>query len=145
MIEIRCKALANPSIRAECMYDDEWLSCKSPVPPKTKATLTCENSYQPETNLLSGQRRNVRCNANGQWEPEPMRCIPGPLTINIYINDTQLAFHTTFNGNNPTFIEVLDDRVIIHTNNKNPNYPKMDVSVENPNNNTATDEPWAWS
>ncbi|XP_077260781.1 uncharacterized protein LOC143896675 isoform X2 [Temnothorax americanus] len=76
---ILCKALAVSSIRSECLYNDEWISCKFPVPPKTKATLSCEKSYRPETNLLSGQRTNVRCNKNGEWEPEPMRCVPGPL------------------------------------------------------------------
>ncbi|XP_011706554.1 PREDICTED: prolow-density lipoprotein receptor-related protein 1-like, partial [Wasmannia auropunctata] len=77
-IEIRCKALTSASIEARCStYDDEWISCESPVPPETKATLQCQNSYQPiETNLLSGQRKNVRCNTNGEWEPEPMRCVP---------------------------------------------------------------------
>ncbi|XP_071564591.1 modular serine protease-like isoform X2 [Temnothorax nylanderi] len=83
---ILCKALAAPSIRHECRYDDEWISCKSPVPPRTEVTLSCENSYRPETNqhLLSGQGTNVRCNANGEWEPEPIRCVPvcGTLPLN---------------------------------------------------------------
>jgi len=132
------------------MYDDEWISCRSPVPPRTTATLTCENSYQPETILLSGQRKDVRCNANGEWEPEPMRCIPGPLMINIYINDTQLTLHTAFDRNNPTFIEILDDRVIIHTKVKNISYSEMNVrdvvaKSKYTSNSTATDEPWAWS
>ncbi|KAG5324322.1 LFC factor, partial [Pseudoatta argentina] len=74
--EIRCKALTTASIEARCTNDDEWISCESPVPPRTKAVLECQNSYRPETNLLTGQRKNVRCNANGQWEPEPMRCLP---------------------------------------------------------------------
>lgn len=142
MIEIRCKGLAKPSLRAECIYDDEWISCKSPVPPKTKATLACENSYRPETTLLSGQRKHVRCNANGQWEPEPMRCIPGPLTINIYVNNSQVTLHSTFDRNNVTFIEVLEDRIIIHTNDKNPS----DINIKVPHrNNTASDELWSWT
>ncbi|XP_071556851.1 modular serine protease [Temnothorax nylanderi] len=75
---ILCKALAAPSIRSECQYDDAWISCKSPVPPRTRATLSCANSYRSETNqhLLSGQGTQVRCKANGEWEPEPMRCVP---------------------------------------------------------------------
>lgn len=143
MIEIRCEPLATASVRAECKYDDEWISCKSPVPPKTRATLTCENSYRPETNQLqAGQRRKVRCNTNGQWEPEPMRCIPGPLTINIYINDTKLVvFHSIFDRNNATFIEVLNDRVIIHSNARDPNYPDINIRAPQPN---AADEPWPW-
>ncbi|KAG5307515.1 FA9 factor, partial [Acromyrmex insinuator] len=140
--EIRCKALTTASIEARCTYDDEWISCESPVPPRTKAVLECQNSYRPETNLLTGQRKNVRCNANGQWEPEPMRCIPGPLMINIYINNTKFTFHTTFDRN-ATFIEVLDDRIIIYTNANNPNYPNINIRVSKSNNNIVTDEPWA--
>jgi len=142
--EIRCQALTTASVAARCTYNDEWISCESPVPPRTKAKLECQNSYQPETTLLSGQRKNVRCNANGQWEPEPMRCIPGPLTINIYINDTKLAFQTVLDRNNSTFIEVLDDRVIIYTNANNPHYPNIDVRIPKPNN-IVTNEPWTWS
>jgi len=131
--------LTTASVAVRCTYNDEWVSCESPVPPRTKAILECQNSYRPETTLLSGQRKNVRCNANGQWEPEPMRCIPGPLTINIYINDTKLAFQTVLNRNNSTFIEVLDDRVIIT---RMPNYSNIDVRISKPNNNIVTNEPW---
>lgn len=74
--EIRCKGLTTASIRATCTYNNKWIPCESPVPPSTKAVLECQTiSYQPETNLLTGQRRDVSCNENGQWEPEPMRCI----------------------------------------------------------------------
>ncbi|KYM99092.1 Coagulation factor X [Cyphomyrmex costatus] len=140
--EIRCKALTTASIEARCTYNAEWISCGSPVPPRTTAILECQNSYQPESNLLSGQRKNVKCNVNGHWEPEPMRCIPGPLMINIYINNTKLTFHTTFDRN-ATFIEVLDDRVVIYTSANNSNYPNIDIRVSKSNNNIATDEPWA--
>ncbi|XP_039314994.1 clotting factor C isoform X2 [Solenopsis invicta] len=74
--DIRCKPLSTASVDATCTYDDEWVSCGSSVRPGTKATLKCRNSYRPENNPFSRQRNNVRCNANGQWEPEPMRCIP---------------------------------------------------------------------
>ncbi|KYN18744.1 Very low-density lipoprotein receptor, partial [Trachymyrmex cornetzi] len=139
--EIRCKALTTASIEARCTYNYEWIPCESPVPPGTEAVLECKNSYRPETNLLTGQRKNVRCNANGQWEPEPMRCIPGPLMINIYINNTKFMFHTTFDRN-ATFIEVLNDRIIIYTNANNPSYPNIDIRISK-SNNIATDEPWA--
>jgi len=119
--EIRCQALTTASVAARCTYNDEWISCESPVPPRTEI-LKCQNNYQPKTTFLSGQRRNVRCNANGQWEPEPMRCIPGLLSISIYINDTKLTFQTVLDRNNFTFIEVLDDRVIIYTNAKLSKY-----------------------
>lgn len=147
MIEIHCKPLISKSVSAKCKLNTKQISCESPVPPQTDAELTCKNKYRPEIdpNLLSTRRNNVRCNENGQWEPEPMKCIPGPLTINIYINDTQLTLHTTFDRNNSTLIEVLDDRIIIHTNVKNPNYPDTDIRGPKPNNNTVTDDLWAWS
>ncbi|XP_012055337.1 PREDICTED: limulus clotting factor C-like [Atta cephalotes] len=107
--EIRCKALTTASIEARCTYDDEWISCESPVPPRTKAVLECQNSYRPETNLLTGQRKNVRCNANGQWEPEPMRCIPVCGTLppdvtptivgGVRPNITEFPWHATMYRN----------------------------------------------
>lgn len=84
MIEIRCKPLNTASILADCTYNNEWVSCESPVLPNTKASLSCQNSYRRETILLSTNK--VTCNANGQWEPRPIRCVPGLLTINIYFN-----------------------------------------------------------
>ncbi|XP_071639428.1 uncharacterized protein [Temnothorax longispinosus] len=110
---ILCKALAAPSIRSECRYDDEWISCKSPVPPRTRATLSCENSYRPETNqhLLSGQGTNVRCKANGEWEPEPMRCVPvcGTLPLGYQLtvvggfrpNITEFPWHASMYRDEP--------------------------------------------
>ncbi|XP_012526217.1 modular serine protease [Monomorium pharaonis] len=104
-IEIRCKPLTTASVEARCTYDDDWVSCESPVRPRTKAVLQCQNSYRPETNLLSGQRRNVRCNTNGQWEPEPMRCVPVCGTLppdikptvvgGIRPNITEFPWHAT--------------------------------------------------
>ncbi|XP_024873756.1 modular serine protease-like [Temnothorax curvispinosus] len=110
---ILCKALAAPSIKSECRYDDEWISCKSPVPPRTRATLSCANSYRPETNqhLLSGQGTNVRCKANGEWEPEPMRCVPvcGTLPLNyqptvvggVRPNITEFPWHASMYRDEP--------------------------------------------
>jgi len=145
LIEIRCQTLSTTSINADCTYNNQWVSCDSPVLPGTSAKLSCRDSYQYKSNLLSRRRDFVRCNENGQWVPKPIRCIPGPLTINIYLNGTNLAFHTTLDRNNATFIEILNDRVIIHTNTKYPNYSNMDVRVPTSNNDLATKKPWTWS
>lgn len=142
--EIRCKGLSSASISTECTYNNEWVSCDSPVLPGTAAKLSCRNSYQPESSLLSRLRDFVRCNANGQWEPEPIRCVPGPLAINIYLNNNSLVFHTTLDRKNVTFIEILDDRIIIHTNVRDLNYPNIDVRIS-PNNDLATEKSWTWS
>jgi hypothetical protein len=107
LIDVRCKPLSTAALEATCTYDDEWVSCGSPVRPRTKATLECRNSYRPADTQLSRQRKNVRCNANGQWEPEPMQCIPGPFMINIYVND-KFTFHITFDRSVATFIKVFN-------------------------------------
>lgn len=138
-IEIRCRTLSTASISADCTYNNEWVSCDSPVLPGTSAKLSCRDSYQYESNLLSRRRDFVRCDENGQWVPEPIRCIPGPLTINIYLNDTNLTLHTTLDRNNATFIEILNDRVIVHTNIKN-----IDVRMPS-KNDLAKEKPWTWS
>ncbi|GAB1860049.1 Limulus clotting factor C [Camponotus japonicus] len=75
-IEIRCQTLSTASINADCTYNNEWVFCDSPVLPGTSAKLSCRDSYQYERNLLSRQSDFVRCNENGQWVPEPIRCIP---------------------------------------------------------------------
>ncbi|KAL6262702.1 hypothetical protein P5V15_005494 [Pogonomyrmex californicus] len=76
--EIRCRGLTTASVDAACTTyaEDRWVPCESPVLPGTKATLTCKTSYRRETSLLSRQRSNVKCNTNGQWEPEPITCVP---------------------------------------------------------------------
>ncbi|XP_043266690.1 modular serine protease-like isoform X2 [Venturia canescens] len=75
-VEIRCKPLSTASTEADCRYNDEWISCESPVPLKTTAIVSCRNSYRSDSTILSSQRKNVKCNARGQWEPEPIRCSP---------------------------------------------------------------------
>lgn len=142
LIEILCKALSSASITAKCTYNGNWVSCDSPVLPRTRAKLSCQNSYQPESNqVLSTQRDSVTCNANGQWEPEPIRCTPGLPTINIYFNNN-LLLHTTLDRNNATFIEILNDRVIIHTNVKNSKYPDIDIRIPTSSNDLATEKSW---
>lgn len=84
----------------------------------------------------------MKCNANGQWEPQPDRCIPGPLTINIYLNEKKLTLQSFLNRNNATLIEILDDKVIIHTNNQDTN---INIKLLETNSNLATEEIWTWS
>ncbi|KAF7407366.1 hypothetical protein HZH66_001903 [Vespula vulgaris] len=82
--EIRCKSLASASTNAKCTYNGQWTICESPVLPGTMATLNCRNSYREDTLFLSRQRSEVTCNERGQWEPEPLQCIPvcGVITPN---------------------------------------------------------------
>ncbi|KZC10211.1 Limulus clotting factor C, partial [Dufourea novaeangliae] len=91
-VEIRCKNVNSASIRADCSYaGHNYISCESPKP-GTVATLSCRNSYRRDTTFLSPT--SVRCNENGQWDPEPMRCIPvcGVTPVNtkpLIVNGTQ--------------------------------------------------------
>ncbi|KAL0116520.1 hypothetical protein PUN28_009883 [Cardiocondyla obscurior] len=127
--EIRCPALNEPSIRAECSYDEEFIPCGLPVLPMTRADVYCANSYHLETSLILGRKQSVRCNARGQWVPDLIRCVPGPISINIYINETELTFHTSVNRNNPTFIEISDDKIIIHTNTRISNNQDINIRI----------------
>ncbi|XP_008546101.1 modular serine protease [Microplitis demolitor] len=75
-VEIRCKPLSSASTIAECTYNDGWISCEAPVPPQTTAKISCRNSYRQDATVLGLQRDSVRCNSRGEWEPEPINCIP---------------------------------------------------------------------
>lgn len=142
LIEIRCDALNAASVEAKCTYNYNWVSCDSPVLPGTNAHLSCRDSYQPTANLRA--KENVKCNINGRWEPQPIQCVPGPLTINIYINDTKITLQTPLSRNNATLIEILKDRVVIRTSRKDSNNPDVDVKIPKPNSNSAK-KSWIWS
>nr|XP_012224365.1 PREDICTED: limulus clotting factor C-like [Linepithema humile] len=73
-LEVRCKILNTASTEATCTYNNNWVSCDSPVLPGTRASLSCRNSYEPQANLLT--RNEVKCNVYGQWEPQPIQCVP---------------------------------------------------------------------
>jgi len=144
LIEIRCKGLTTSSVQANCLYNDEWVACETPVLPRTTARLMCKNSYRLDTTRLSTRRKNVRCDENGQWVPEPIQCIPGPIAINIYLNNT-LTLQTTLQTNNATLIEILNDKIIIHTNIEDLYHSNIDIKIPTANNNLVTEEPWLWS
>ncbi|KOC69793.1 Limulus clotting factor C, partial [Habropoda laboriosa] len=74
--EIRCKALHSASRKAECSYHGEYVPCTSSVLPGTVARLACRISYNQDKTLFSVTSSQVTCNRTGQWEPEPIRCIP---------------------------------------------------------------------
>lgn len=91
-IEIRCAKLQSPSMFAICKHDDLPVSCFDSVLPRTTAQLTCSPGYREDTRLTSSS--NVRCNNNGQWEPEPIQCIPAcgistPSSKTLIVNGTQ--------------------------------------------------------
>ncbi|XP_058797800.1 limulus clotting factor C-like [Phymastichus coffea] len=73
---ITCPPLASASRSVECTKrSGDWISCDSQgVPPGTSARLTCRNSYIQDTTDLT-TRDDVRCNAEGEWEPKPINCV----------------------------------------------------------------------
>ncbi|EFN89458.1 Low-density lipoprotein receptor-related protein 2 [Harpegnathos saltator] len=148
-IEIRCEALSTASTEALCTYNNDWASCESSVLPGTTATLSCRNSYQRETKF-SSRRDQVRCDTDGKWVPDPIRCIPGPISINIYFNNSQLMLQTPLDKEGPTLIEISNDRIIIHTNQqslidlKGVEETKTQINTER-SNRRLTEDSWAWS
>ncbi|XP_043261980.1 modular serine protease-like [Colletes gigas] len=101
--EIRCKSLFSSSVNAQCKYDDVDVPCDS-ARPRTRAQLSCRNSYRP-LDITSPLHLPIRCNENGQWEPEPIRCIPEcgvtpPDTTPLIVhgtrpNITEFPWHAT--------------------------------------------------
>ncbi|KAL2725296.1 ATPase family AAA domain-containing protein [Vespula squamosa] len=141
--EIRCKSLASASTNAECTYNGQWTTCESPVLPGTMAKLNCHNSYREDTLFLSRQRSEVICNERGQWEPEPLQCIPGPLVINVHIGGGSVTLQTSNEQNHSLspVIEVLPDKIIIYADTHSPNNSEIDVRILNSNKaSKETDE-----
>lgn len=57
------------------------------------------------------------CNDAGRWEPEPIRCIPGPLTIYVEIDGPVIRVKAKV-ANNATgvnLVDVTNDKVIVYT------------------------------
>lgn len=125
--EIRCQGLQSASTNADCTYEDEYVSCLNPVLPRTRAILSCRTSYRQDTTLFS--RSQVTCNKNGQWQPDPIRCIPGPLNINIYVNNSSVSLQTDVQINNSTFVEIFDDKIVIYRNKKENIDSDIDIRI----------------
>lgn len=125
--------MASASTNARCTYNGQWAVCESPVLPGTVATLNCRNSYREDAIFLSRQRNEVVCNERGQWEPEPLRCIPGPLVINVHIEGGSITLQASNEKNHSLspIIEVMPDKIIIHADTRNPNNPDIDVRIIN--------------
>ncbi|XP_031849072.1 coagulation factor X [Nomia melanderi] len=102
-IEVRCKNLNSAAVSAEYSYFGSSVVSYDSPKPNTVATLKCRNSYREDQRFSSSA--SVTCNENGQWEPEPMRClavcgvVPAnvkPLIVNgTQANITQFPWHAT--------------------------------------------------
>lgn len=122
--EIRCKGLESASTGVSCRRNGGYTPCSNPVP-GTEAILFCRNGYKEQTNFASSR---VTCNKNGEWSPNPIQCIPGPLMINIYINNSSVLLQTDVQRNYSMFIEVFDDKIVINTNKGKNNDPDNDLA-----------------
>ena len=111
------------------MHNGEYVSC-SDVVPGTTAKLKCRDGYHIEKGSTSF---DVRCNETGGWFPEPIQCVPGPLMINIYVNNSSVSLQTDVQNNNITFIS--DDKIIIYINKKENNDPDIDIRLDTENKN----------
>lgn len=94
----------------------------------------------------------MECNSNGKWTPDPIKCIPGPLTVYVKIEGSVVRV-TAIGANNSTGVNVLDvtdDKVIVYTGQQATGNVKPNVDVEidvpNPDEKPATkpEDPWAW-
>lgn len=117
-VEINCKSLVSESTEATCSYYSQWVSCESPALPGTIATLQCRNGYnEADTSAFSAQRKNVRCNDRGQWEPQPIHCRPV-----CGIDNSALVKPLIVNGTTPSIAEFPWHATLYEV--KKPNGPK---------------------
>ncbi|XP_043498464.1 sushi repeat-containing protein SRPX2-like [Polistes fuscatus] len=93
--EIRCHSLASEWTNAQCRFNGEWVSCESPVLPRTIAELSCHGNYQEFGKVQLKQKNQVTCNDTGHWEPQPIRCLPinKPYASQQYAEMLALAPH----------------------------------------------------
>lgn len=119
---------------ARCYYENRSVPCQPNVLPGTKAQLKCNNSYRRDSTLLSPSDTTT-CNETGQWKPTPIQCVPGPLAINIHVNEIPIVLQTDVTNNNSTFIEILEDKVIIYTNKEIIINPDIDIRMNRKNIN----------
>lgn len=74
-------------MEAYCVHNNKHVPCEESVPPFTSADLRCRSSYHQEQNRYSLPIRKERviCNETGHWSPDPIECVAGPSSINIYV------------------------------------------------------------
>ncbi|XP_043488020.1 sushi, von Willebrand factor type A, EGF and pentraxin domain-containing protein 1-like [Polistes fuscatus] len=129
--EIRCEPLTSASTNADCTLNGQWVSCKSPVLPGTTAKLSCRDNYQEIGNSQSKQVDQVICNNKGQWEPQPMQCLPNTLSYNrnILVKNGTVKVQINIERNNPLchLLKVLPDKIIIETDACDWNYSYIDI------------------
>ena len=94
--EISCEALSSAARNAECTYHNKAINCYSSVPVYTSAELSCRQSYHPLQSdfTLNPTNYKVGCNETGHWTPDPIQCVAGPSTINIYVEGDFVAIQT---------------------------------------------------
>nr|XP_012150538.1 PREDICTED: low-density lipoprotein receptor-related protein 2-like [Megachile rotundata] len=131
--EIRCEPLESNLRSATCQFQGTLVPCQSSVLPGTEARLKCRLGHRRDTTLQFTSEITT-CNKNGQWDPQPMECLPGSITINIHTGQTVL--HTDVENNSSTLVEVLPDKIIIYPNRTINDYPDIDIRVNSGNNST---------
>lgn len=133
--ETRCESLESNLRSATCQFQGNSVPCQSSVLPNTEARLKCRLGHRRDT-TLQFTSEITRCNKNGQWDPPPMECLPGSITINIHSGQTVL--HTDIENNSSTLVEVLPDKIVIYPNRTINDYPDIDIRVNSGNESTVT-------
>ncbi|XP_046750438.1 uncharacterized protein LOC124413710 isoform X1 [Diprion similis] len=75
--EIICPSLNSASTAMTCLRQSTWTQdCNSTALPYSTASLICRPGYTEDATPGKAGSKYVRCNANGQWEPKPITCLP---------------------------------------------------------------------
>nr|XP_046488012.1 uncharacterized protein LOC124221770 [Neodiprion pinetum] len=94
-IEITCPSLDSTSMTTTCYRQNQGMPCGSTVLPNTTASLECRPSYEVDSTLQKTSSKTVTCNLNGEWEPDPITCLPVPVCGILNAQSTR----TVVNGN----------------------------------------------
>ncbi|XP_046750439.1 uncharacterized protein LOC124413710 isoform X2 [Diprion similis] len=78
-IEITCPSLDSASMIATCYSQNQRKPCDSMELPNITASLACRPGYAVDPTLQKTSSKTVTCNINGEWEPNPITCLPVPV------------------------------------------------------------------
>ncbi|XP_046750340.1 uncharacterized protein LOC124413662 [Diprion similis] len=91
---ITCPSLDSASTIMSCFRSNRYKRCNSTELPDTTAVLQCRPAYTEDASLAMAGNKHVKCNANGQWEPKPISCLPMCGITNTQFTPTVLRGHS---------------------------------------------------
>ncbi|XP_046750344.1 uncharacterized protein LOC124413666 [Diprion similis] len=87
-IEIMCPPLDDDSMFVTCYRSNHRTPCNSSALAYTTATLACRSAFIEDSSLGKAGRKTVTCNMNGEWEPNPITCVPVCGALNTKLTPT---------------------------------------------------------